>query len=91
MDKEGSSELLSQSNFTEFIRGLHFSILNEMGDDIMFLFDLKDSNVTMTYSYTSYDTNGTLADTSDDKPNVLKEKDFVFSFLSQVQKIMGLK
>jgi hypothetical protein len=85
LDKEGSSELLSQSNFTEFIRGLHFSISDEMGDDILFLFDLKDSNVTITYSYTSYDTNGTLTDTSDDKPNVIKENDFVFSFLSQVQ------
>ncbi|WP_339650603.1 DUF4270 family protein [uncultured Maribacter sp.] len=85
LNKEGSLELLSQSNFIEFIRGLHFSIMDEMGDDVMFLFDLKDSNVTMTYSYTNYDTNGTLADTSDDKPSVVKEKDFVFSFLSQVQ------
>ena len=84
LNKEGSSELLSQSNFTEFIRGLHFSIEDGSGDDVMLLFDLKNSNVTMTYSYTSYDTNGTLTDTSDDKPNVIKEKDFVFSFLSQV-------
>jgi hypothetical protein len=85
LDKEGSSELLSPSNFTEFIRGFHFSIEDQAGNDVLFLFDLKDSNVTMTYNYTSYDTNGTLTDTSDDNPNVIKEKDFVFSFLSQVQ------
>ena len=29
LDKEGSSELLSQANFTEFIRGLHFSTTDE--------------------------------------------------------------
>ncbi|APQ17090.1 DUF4270 domain-containing protein [Maribacter hydrothermalis] len=85
LDKEGSTELLSQSNFTEFIRGLHFSIEDQSGNDVMFLFDLKDANVIMTYNYTSYDTNSTIDDTSDDTPNEIKEKDFLFSFLSQVQ------
>ncbi|WP_424003240.1 DUF4270 domain-containing protein [Maribacter sp. IgM3_T14_3] len=82
LDKEGDSQLISQSNFTEFIRGLHFSIVNQSGNDVMFMFDLKGSNVTMTYSYTNYDTNGTTDDTSDDNPNNILEKDFTFSFLT---------
>jgi len=83
LDKEGSSELLSQSNFTEFIRGLHFSIVDSDGNDILFMFDLRSSNITMTYSYTNYDTNGTTNDSSDDNPNNILEKDFTFSFLTQ--------
>ncbi|WP_405400535.1 DUF4270 domain-containing protein [Maribacter sp. Asnod2-G09] len=82
LDKEGDSELISQSNFTEFIRGLHFSITDDTGNDVMLLFDLKSSNITMTYSYTNYDTNGTVDDTSDDNPNNILEKDFTFSFLT---------
>ncbi|MGO4919364.1 DUF4270 domain-containing protein [Maribacter spongiicola] len=82
LDKEGDSQLISQSNFTEFIRGLHFSIVSQSGNDVMFMFDLKRSNVTMTYSYTNYDTNGTTDDTSDDNPNNILEKDFTFSFLT---------
>lgn len=84
LDKEGSSELLSSSNFSEFIRGLHFSITDEEGDDVLFLFDLKDTRVTMTYSYKRYDNNETPEDLTDDNPNAIEETDFVFSFLSQV-------
>ncbi|MEP3372326.1 MAG: DUF4270 family protein [Maribacter dokdonensis] len=83
LDKEGSSELISQSNFTEFIRGLHFSIVDSDGNDVLFMFDLRSSNITMTYSYTNYDTNGTTDDTSDDNPNNILERDFTFSFLTQ--------
>ncbi|SHJ48607.1 protein of unknown function [Maribacter aquivivus] len=82
LDKEGDSELISQSNFTEFIRGLHFSITSDTGNDVMLLFDLKSSNITMTYSYTNYDTNSTTDDISDDNPNNILEKDFTFSFLT---------
>ncbi|WP_419212913.1 DUF4270 domain-containing protein [Maribacter sp. X9] len=85
LDKEGSSELLSSANFTEFIRGLHFSITEEQGNDVLFLFDLKGANITMKYTYKSYDTNGTTDDTSDDNPNLRKEKDFTFSFLTLLQ------
>ena len=41
LDKEGSSELLSQSNFTEFIRGLHFSIVDQEGNDVWSCLILK--------------------------------------------------
>lgn len=85
LDKEGSSELLSASNFTEFIRGLHFSIIDEEGNDVLFLFDLKNTSLTLTYTYKSYDTNNTTDDTSDDNPDRIRESDFRFSFLSQPQ------
>lgn len=85
LDKEGSSELLSASNFTEFIRGLHFSIADEEGNDMLFLFDLKNTSLTLTYTYKSYDTNNTTDDTSDDDPDRIRESDFRFSFLSQPQ------
>ncbi|SNR56981.1 protein of unknown function [Maribacter sedimenticola] len=84
LDKEGSSELLSQANFKEFLRGLHFSITDEVGNEVYFMFDLKTANITVTYSYDSYDTNGTADDTSDDIVNVKKEKDFVLNFLTQI-------
>ena len=82
LDKEGSSELLSQANFSEFLRGLHFTITTTEGEDMMILFDLKDANVTLTYTYQSYKTNGTADDVSDDTVET-EESDFVLSFLRQ--------
>ena len=83
LDKEGSSELISQANFTEFIRGLHFSIQDTGSDEVFLLLDLSAANITMTYKYTSYDTNGTTDDLTDDNPNNILEKDFVFSLLTR--------
>jgi len=83
LDKEGSSELISQANFTEFIRGLHFSIEDEDGSEVFLLLDLSAANITMTYEYTDYDTNGTTDDLTDDNPNNIVEKDFVFSLLTR--------
>ena len=52
LDKEGSSELLSQANFSEFFRGIHLSITPTDGD-IMFLLDLRQATITVTYDYTT--------------------------------------
>lgn len=82
LDKEGSSELLSAANFNEFLRGLHFTITTAEGQEIMILFDLKDANITITYTYQSYNTNGTAGDTSDDTVET-EESEFVLSFLRQ--------
>ncbi len=82
LDKEGGSELLSQANFNEFLRGLHFTITTTEGEDMMILFDLKDANITLTYTYQSYKTNGTADDLSDDTVET-EESDFVLSFLRQ--------
>ncbi|WP_298478962.1 DUF4270 domain-containing protein [uncultured Maribacter sp.] len=79
IDKEGSSELMNQSNFKEYIRGLHLSL--NAGDDIMMLLDLSKASITMTYEYLFYNTNGTISDTSDDTPDEKRKKDYTFSFI----------
>lgn len=56
IDKEGGSELLSQANFSEFLRGVHLSLLESIGDPTMFLLDLTRANITITYTYDAYNT-----------------------------------
>ncbi len=81
LDKEGGSELLSQANFNDFIRGLHLSIAPST-QDVMLLLGLSGASVTMYYHYDRVDTNGTADDTSDDEV-VQEQKEFVFNLSSQ--------
>ncbi|MEA1785645.1 DUF4270 family protein [Arenibacter sp. GZD96] len=62
LDKEGSTELLSVSNFEDFFRGIHLSV----PDDILLLFDLTQATININYEHDRVDTNGTVADVSDD-------------------------
>ena len=82
LDKEGSFELLSQSNLSNFIRGLHFSI-TPSNEDLMILFDLTQANITITYEYDDFvvedDEDGGSTETIEKV-----EEDFVLNFL-QVQ------
>ncbi|WP_289645143.1 DUF4270 domain-containing protein [Maribacter aestuarii] len=82
LNKEGSSDLLSSANFNEFLRGLHFTITTAEGEEMLILFDLKDANITLTYTYQSYKNNSTPEDTSDDTVET-EESEFVISFLRQ--------
>ncbi|NER10219.1 protein of unknown function [Muriicola jejuensis] len=50
LDKEGSSELISNSNFKEFFRGIHMSV-TPTADDIMLLLDLRTASITISYEY----------------------------------------
>ncbi|MGB5228955.1 DUF4270 family protein [Eudoraea sp.] len=50
LDKEGQSELLSQANFSDFIRGLHLSV-SAITDDILLVLDITDATITITYEY----------------------------------------
>ena len=50
LDKEGQSELLSQANFSDFIRGLHLSV-SAVTDDILLILDITDATITITYDY----------------------------------------
>lgn len=50
LDMEGKTELLSQANFEDFIRGIHLS-LTPTAEDLMILFDLTRANITITYEY----------------------------------------
>ena len=81
LDKEGSFELLSQSNFSEFLRGLQFSVSSSNGD-LMLLLDLTQANITITYEFDDFvvdDVDG------EDMESVEKvEREFILNFL-QVQ------
>lgn len=78
LDKEGSVELLSQANFTEFLRGLHLSLASS---EHYLLLDLRQANIVVSYTYDSVDTNGTATDASDDEI-VKRQSDFTLNFLS---------
>ncbi|MBO0330672.1 DUF4270 domain-containing protein [[Muricauda] lutisoli] len=71
LDKEGQPELLSQSNFKNFFRGIHLSGTDM--DELMFLLDLTQANITITYEYDDYDAE------ADDV--VKSERDFTLNFL----------
>ncbi len=59
LDKEGSTELLSASNFKEFFRGLHFE-LEPGAEELLLLLDLKSARITIEYDYDN------ASDTEDD-------------------------
>ncbi|WP_396636526.1 DUF4270 family protein [Maribacter sp. R77961] len=81
LNKEGSSELLSQANFSEFMRGIHLTLTPQEGEDLMLLLDLRQASITMTYTFKSYSTNGTADDISDDEIET-NERDFIFNLIS---------
>ncbi|NHF58777.1 DUF4270 domain-containing protein [Flavobacteriaceae bacterium TP-CH-4] len=80
LDKEGSTELLSQTNFSEFLRGIHLSLTPNGQNDLLMLLDLARANITITYEYQRVDTNATLSDTSDDTV-VTQEGTYVLNLL----------
>ncbi len=84
LDKEGSSELLSQANFNEFLRGLHFSI-TPISDDVMVLLDLTNPNVSLdiVYEYEAIDINGTTDDVSDDVQEI-RERTFTIDLVTRL-------
>lgn len=80
LKKEGGLELLSQANFNEFFRGMHLSIIPELGDNHYLLLDLRRATISVTYEYDSVDTNGTPSDRTDDEV-VTKESTFTMNLL----------
>ena len=74
LDKEGQAELLSQNNFREFFRGIHISITSEDSEEpLMFLLDLTQATITITYEYQDYNTTESEVETA--------EKDYVMNLL----------
>ncbi|MGS2762497.1 DUF4270 domain-containing protein [Sinomicrobium sp. M5D2P9] len=55
LDKEGSSELMSNNNFREFIKGLRFSASGFSAASLMLL-DWNNANVEVRYEYDRVDT-----------------------------------
>lgn len=68
LDMEGSPELLSVGNFNNFLRGIHISIdpVDPNAQDILFLVNLAQANIEITYDHDVNNQNGTPDDTSDD-------------------------
>jgi len=79
IDKEGDTELLSQANFNDFVRGIHLSTTT-ISDDVMMLLDMKNMAITVYYHYNKVDTNETPTDTSDDEI-ITENAQFVLSSL----------
>ena len=75
LDKEGSSELLTQGNFADFLRGIHFSLEQSVDTEHLLLFDLKAADITIHYSYTAGD--------------ATKNKDFKLNFITQAAPQQG--
>jgi hypothetical protein len=50
LNKEGKFELISDSNFKDFFRGIHMSI-TPITDDIMLLLDLRSASISIVYEY----------------------------------------
>jgi hypothetical protein len=70
LDKEGDSELLSQANFSEFFRGVHLSV----PDDVLVLLDITRGNITIKYKYDS-------VTSSADDTIIENEQEFVLNFI----------
>lgn len=65
LDKENESELLSQTNFQDFIRGVYLSASGN-SEDMLLLLDFNNAKIRVTYEYDKVNTNNTVSDTSDD-------------------------
>ena len=74
LDKEGQSELLSQNNFRDFFRGIYLSGSSD-AEELMFLLDLAQANITITYEYDDYNTTDEVVETA--------ERDFVLNLLQR--------
>lgn len=86
MNKEGDLELLSQANFSNFLRGLHISA-ESIDEDILLLLNLatqqnasNPANITVTYEFDDLNNNDTPDDDSDDFVEQV-ERDFTLNFL----------
>jgi hypothetical protein len=80
LDQEGTSNLLSQANFNEFLRGIHLTIEPNEGDEHYLLLDLRQATILLKYKYDAVDNNGTADDTSDDVIEK-RERDFTMNLL----------
>ncbi|MEO0526806.1 MAG: DUF4270 family protein [Bacteroidota bacterium] len=89
IDREGTSDLLSATNFSDFFRGIHLAITS---NDILLGLDLSENDVSIEIEYT-YDTvnaNDT-DDTSDDTVNVQEgEATFELNLLTTNAQLPGV-
>ncbi|MEN8789173.1 MAG: DUF4270 family protein [Flavobacteriaceae bacterium] len=77
LDNEGNSQLLSQANFTDFFRGIHLSV----SDDVLILLDLTQGNIRINYEY----------DGLDDGNTVTRKNNYVLTLITggRTQPVLG--
>lgn len=78
LNNEGSFELLTQSNFSNFLRGLHFSI-TPTNEDLLVLFDLTQATITITYEFDDFVRETNDGETTESIERV--ERDFVLNLI----------
>lgn len=83
LDKEGSSELFTASNFKTFLRGINISLTSDAPEGLMLLLDIGQANIVLTYTHDAFDNNGTADITTDDTITTL-EKNFTINLISNV-------
>ncbi len=62
LGQEGSDNLLSQSNFVNFMRGIHLSI--GASDELMMLLNLTQAEIRVNYKYDNYNSDDELVEKS---------------------------
>lgn len=55
IDQEGSAQLMNNTNFKEYFRGLYFEVDDLGGNGNIFRFDLEEASVTLYYTYDNPD------------------------------------
>ncbi|NNE03877.1 MAG: DUF4270 domain-containing protein [Eudoraea sp.] len=71
LDIEGQSELLSQANFEDYMRGIHLA-LTPTAEDLLILFDLTRANITITYEY----------DRIEEGTPIVEEQEYILSLIT---------
>lgn len=64
LDKEGSSELLSDANFKNFFRGIHISAL-PTSEELLMLLDITGAKIDIFYSFDDQNDDGTTTEAED--------------------------
>lgn len=82
LDKEGSTELFSQSNFSTFLRGIHLSLDSVDPEGLMMMFDLRRANIEIIYTHDFYNSES-------DVPDVL-EKSYLLNFITGIANTQGI-
>lgn len=65
LDMEGSQVLASQTNFSEFMRGIHLSV-TPTSPELLFLLDIAQARLIIRYEYDKVNLNQTPDNTADD-------------------------
>lgn len=77
INMEGSIELLSNNNFKEYFRGIYFKVESVGPDGNLFIFDIDNANIALSYQY---DTLPLSYDDPDNPDNEHLEDSYLLTF-----------